>query len=130
MEVNMTEKNAVYFCEVCNNLVESLWDGDHDLECCGAQMKKLEPNTVDAAQEKHVPVIVRDGNQVTVKVGEAAHPMQADHYILFVEVVAGNKVYRHNFNEGDTAAEATFTVEEQDIYARAFCNLHGFWQSK
>jgi len=125
----MIEKNAVYYCEKCHNIVESLWNGDHDLECCGERMKKLEPNTVDAAQEKHVPVIVRDGNKVTVKVGEAAHPMQADHYILFVEVVAGDKVYRHNFNEGDTAAEATFTVEEQNITARAFCNLHGFWQS-
>ena len=125
----MIEKNAVYYCEKCNNIVESLWDGGHDLECCGEPMKKLEPNTVDAAQEKHVPVIVRNGTQVTVKVGEAAHPMQADHYILFVEVVAGDKVYRHNFKEGDTAAEATFTVEEQDISARAFCNLHGFWQS-
>ena len=125
----MTEKNAVYFCDKCNNIVESLWAGEHGVECCGEPMRKLEPNTVDAAQEKHVPVIVRDGNKVTVKVGEAAHPMQADHYILFVEVVAGDKVYRHNFKEGDTAAEATFTVEEQNIYARAFCNLHGFWQS-
>jgi len=126
----MVKKQAVYFCDDCNNIVESLWNGEHDLQCCGKNMRELVPNTVDAAQEKHVPVIVRDGNKVTVKVGEAPHPMGADHYILFVEVLAGDKVYRHDFKEGDTVAEATFLVEEQNIKARAFCNLHGFWESK
>ena len=125
----MIEKKAVYFCEKCNNVVESLWNGEHDISCCGESMKKLTPNTVDAAQEKHVPVIVRDGNKVTVKVGEVAHPMGADHYILFVELLAGNKVYRHDFTEVDTLAEAVFYVEEENVKARAFCNLHGFWES-
>lgn len=125
----MIAKKSVYYCEKCHNIVESLWDGDCDIKCCGQPMTELKPNTVDAAQEKHVPVIERDGNRVTVKVGEAPHPMGSDHYILFVEVVAADKVYRHDFREGDTVAEATFLVEEQDIKARAFCNLHGFWQS-
>jgi superoxide reductase len=125
----MVKKKSVYYCEKCHNIVEALWDGDHDVNCCGEPMVELKANTVDAAQEKHVPVIVRDGNKVTVKVGEAPHPMGADHYILFVEVVAGDKVYRHDFKEGDTVAEASFLVEEQEIKARAFCNLHGFWES-
>jgi len=125
----MIKKQAVYYCEGCKNVVESLWNGDHDLQCCGKPMVELKPNTVDAAQEKHVPVIERDGNKVTVKVGEAPHPMGADHYILFVEVLAGDKVYRHDFKEGDTVAEATFLIEEQNLKARAFCNLHGFWES-
>ncbi len=125
----MIKKKSVYYSEKCKNIVEALWDGDQGLSCCGEPMVELKANTVDAAQEKHVPVIERDGNRVTVKVGEAPHPMGADHYILFVEVVAGDKVYRHDFKEGDTVAEATFLIEEQDIKARAFCNLHGFWES-
>ena len=125
----MLKKRSVYFCEKSNAIVESLWNGDQDLECNGEKMKELVANTVDAAVEKHVPVIERDGNKVTVKVGEAAHPMGADHYILFVEVLAGDKTYRHDFKEGDTVAEATFLIEETDIKARAFCNLHGFWES-
>ena len=125
----MLKKKSVYYCNSCNNVVESLWDGGHDMQCCGENMVELKPNTVDAAQEKHVPVVVRDGNKVTVKVGEAPHPMGADHYILFVEVLAGDKVYRHDFKEGDTVAEATFLVEEQEVKDRAFCNLHGFWES-
>ncbi|MBU3916248.1 desulfoferrodoxin [bacterium] len=125
----MIEKKQVYKCDLCDNIVESLWDGKHDISCCGQVMKKLVPNTVDAAQEKHVPVIYRNGSKVTVKVGEVAHPMASDHYILFIEVLAGNKVYRKDFKVGDTIAEAVFTIEEQEIKARAFCNKHGFWES-
>lgn len=128
----MTEKKAVYKCNKCGNVVESMWAGGADLVCCGETMHKLEPNTTDAATEKHVPVIKRSGDSVTVKVGEAAHPMTAEHYILFVELITGDTVYRHDFKEGDTAAEATFLVasDEKDLKARAYCNKHGFWASK
>ncbi|MCP4750217.1 MAG: desulfoferrodoxin [Proteobacteria bacterium] len=125
----MSEKKAIYGCEKCGNVAESLWDGKTEISCCNQTMTKQVPNTVDAAQEKHVPVIVKNGNKVTVKVGDVAHPMTPDHYILFVEVLAGDKVYRHDFKEGDTVAEAVFLIEETDITARAYCNLHGFWQS-
>ncbi len=128
-EPQTIEKKAVYYCEHCHNIVEALWNGRPGITCCNHTMKKLEPNTVDAAQEKHVPAIQRDGNRVTVKVGEVAHPMESDHYILFVEVLAANKVYRQDFVEGDAVAEAVFLIEEQDVTARAFCNKHGFWQA-
>ena len=126
----MLEKSAVYKCDVCGNVVEGLWNGKPSVSCCGKPMTRMVPNTVDAAKEKHVPVILRDGNKVTVKVGEVAHPMTPEHYILFIEVLAGNKVYRHDFKEGDTVAEAHFLIEEKEITARAYCNLHGFWASK
>ena len=86
------------------------------------------PNTSDGAKEKHVPVIERNGNKVTVKIGSVAHPMTKEHYILFVELIAGDKVYRHDFKEGETYAETTFYVEENvPLIAREYCNLHGFW---
>ncbi len=126
----MIEKKEVYYCEKCGNIVESLWNGKPKISCCGQSMKKLDANKTDAAVEKHVPVIERNGSKVTVKVGENPHPMQNDHYILFIEVLAGDKVYRHDFKEGDPSAEAVFFIEEQEIKARAFCNLHGLWESK
>lgn len=127
----MVEKKQVYKCEECGNIVESLWDGKPGISCCGKEMVKLVPNTVDAAKEKHVPVVVREGNKVTVKVGEVAHPMAEEHYILFVELVAGDNVYRHDFKPGDGEAVATFLVEEGvDVVAREFCNKHGFWSGK
>ena len=128
----MAEKMDVYKCGLCGNIVEVLHGGAGELVCCGKPMDKLEENSVDAATEKHIPVIVRDGQKVTVKVGEVAHPMTPEHYILFVELVYGNTVLRHDFVEGDTVAEATFLVDESvtDLKARAFCNLHAFWASK
>jgi len=127
----MIEKKQVYKCDVCGNLVESLWEGAPDISCCGKPMRKLDPNTTDAAKEKHVPVIERNGNVVKVKVGSIPHPMEAKHYILFIELLVGDKVYRHDFNKSDTVAEATFLVDgNAPMVAREFCNLHGFWETK
>lgn len=128
----MSVKKSVYKCDLCGNVIEELWDGQTEPQCCGQEMTRMEPNTVDAAKEKHVPVIEREGTKVTVKVGEVAHPMTAEHYILFVEVLTGDDVYRHDFKVGDTEATATFLIDESktDLVARAYCNLHGFWASK
>ena len=125
----MIKKKAVYKCEICGNVVESVWDGKVPVHCCGKAMTELVANTVDASKEKHVPVIEKDGNKVTVKIGSVAHPMTNEHYILFIEVVDGDYVYRRDLKLGD-AAEATFTVQSEKVIARAFCNLHGFWQAE
>jgi len=124
------DKKGIYKCNECGNIVESLWNGKPEIFCCNKPMVQLIANTVEAAKEKHIPVIIRDGNRVTVKVGEVAHPMTPQHYILFIEVIAGDKVYRHDFKEKDEKAEAVFIIEEKDISARAFCNLHGLWATK
>jgi superoxide reductase len=128
----MSAKKDVYKCGLCGNLVTELWNGATEPQCCGQAMKKLEANTVDASKEKHVPVITRQGNLVTVKVGAAAHPMTPEHYILFIEVLAGNTVYRKDLVEKDTVAEATFLIDEKEtaLEARAYCNLHGFWAAR
>jgi superoxide reductase len=127
----MVQKQVVYKCEGCGVLVESLWNGGETLFCCGKEMKALTANTTDAAKEKHVPVIERNGNKVKVKVGSVAHPMTKEHYILFIELIAGNKLLRHELKEGDTVAEAEFLVDENvPVIAREFCNLHGLWATK
>ena len=60
----MTERLQVYKCEVCGNIVEVLHEGEGELVCCKQPMKLLVENTVDAAKEKHVPVVEKtaDGN--------------------------------------------------------------------
>ena len=127
----MIKKRSIYKCAKCGNIVESLWNGQPSLICCGEEMKELIPNTTDAAKEKHVPVIERSGTTVTVKVGSVPHPMTKEHYILFVELIAGDTILRHDFKEGDTIAQATFLVEENvPVTAREFCNLHGLWGTK
>ena len=128
----MINKKSVYKCQGCGAVVESLWNGNESLSCCGQEMKELVANTTDGAKEKHVPVIEREGNRVTVKVGEVPHPMTGEHYILFVELIAGDTVLRHDFKGGDAKAEATFIIDDENaqLTAREFCNLHGFWANK
>ena len=125
------EKKKLYLCAKCQNLVEGLWNGRPPLLCCGEPMTELEANTTEAAVEKHIPVIERDGDKVTVTVGSTVHPMSAEHYILFVEVIAGDKVYRQDFVEGDTNPSATFLIDPSEtLTARAYCNLHGLWATE
>ncbi|MBN2038305.1 MAG: desulfoferrodoxin [Chitinispirillaceae bacterium] len=128
----MIKKKSIYRCAKCGNVVESLWNGQPSLVCCNEEMKELLANTVDAAKEKHVPVIERNGTTVTVKVGSVPHPMTKEHYILCVELLYGDTVLRYDFKEGDTVAEATFLVPEDvvDLQAREYCNLHGLWANK
>ena len=91
-------------------------------------MTLLVENTTDAATEKHVPVIEKSANSITVKVGSVAHPMEEKHFIEFIEVMADVKLYRKFFKPGDKP-EATFEISADKIEARAFCNLHGLWKA-
>jgi len=75
----MAERLEVYKCEVCGNIVEVLHGGKGELVCCDKPMNRLVENTVDAAQEKHVPVIEKIEGGVKVKVGDVAHPMEEKH---------------------------------------------------
>jgi superoxide reductase len=124
----MAEKLQVYKCELCGNIVEVVHGGKGELVCCGQPMKLLVENTVDAAKEKHVPVIETTEEGYKVKVGSAAHPMEEKHYIEWIEVIADGKAYHQFLNPGD-APEASFKVEGNQVTAREHCNLHGLWKA-
>ncbi len=123
----MTVRLQVYKCEVCGNIVEVLHEGVGELVCCNQPMKLQEENTVDAAQEKHVPVVERTAEGVKVTVGSVAHPMEEKHYIEWVELLADGKAYRQFLKPGE-APEAVFKVEATEVVAREYCNLHGLWR--
>jgi superoxide reductase len=124
----MAEALEVYKCEACGNIVEVLHGGGGELVCCGAPMVLMTENTVDAAKEKHVPVIEKIEGGVKVKVGDVAHPMDEKHFIEWIEVIAGGKVYRASLKPGQ-APEAVFNIEADGVTARAYCNLHGLWKA-
>ena len=124
----MAKRLEVYKCGVCGNIIEVLHAGKGNLVCCGQPMKLLVENTVDAAKEKHVPVIEKFDGGVKVKVGEVAHPMEEKHWIEWVEIIADGKTYRQYLNPGDTP-EATFAVTADQITAREYCNIHGLWKA-
>ncbi len=124
----MAERYEIYKCNVCGNIVAVLHAGAGELVCCGSPMIKQAENTVDAAKEKHVPVIEAGDGVVTVKVGDVAHPMEEKHYIEWIEIVADGKSYYQFLSPGDTPA-ATFNVSAAQVTARAYCNLHGLWKA-
>lgn len=124
----MTQKMQIYKCEICGNIVEMLHEGEGELVCCGAPMKLFQENTVDAAKEKHVPVIEKKEGGFKVKVGSVAHPMEEKHYIEWIEAITEDgKIYRQFLKPGD-APEAVFKIDAGTIIAREYCNLHGLWK--
>ncbi|MBE0500378.1 MAG: desulfoferrodoxin [Desulfuromonadales bacterium] len=118
----------VYKCDICGNIVETVQGGKGSLVCCGEVMALLAENTVDAAKEKHVPVIERSSGTIKVKVGSVAHPMEEAHYIQWVEILADGKSYTQFLKPGD-APEATFKIDAKEVTAREYCNLHGHWKN-
>ncbi len=123
----MTARLQIYKCEVCGNIVEVLHEGAGALVCCGQPMKLYEENTVDAAVEKHVPVIEKIDGGFKVRIGSVPHPMEETHYIEWIEIVAGGKAYRRFLQPGG-APEAVFAIDAEQVTAREYCNMHGLWK--
>ncbi len=123
----MTKRLEIYKCELCGNMVEMVHEGKGDLVCCGQPMKLMEENTVDAAKEKHIPVVEKVESGFKVKVGSVAHPMEEKHYIEWIELIADGRAYRQFLNPGD-APDAVFRIEADKVTARAYCNIHTLWK--
>ncbi len=123
----MAERLQIYKCDKCGNIVEVLHGGEGELVCCGEPMKLFVENTVDAAKEKHVPVVEKAAGGIKVKVGSVPHPMEEKHYIEWVEIIVDGKAYREFLKPG-SAPEAVFDIKAEGVTAREYCNLHGLWK--
>jgi len=122
----MAEKLEVYKCEVCGNIVEVLHGGAGELVCCGQPMVRMVENTVDAAKEKHVPVVEKVSGGIKVKVGAVPHPMEEKHYIEWIETITKKGVSRKFLKPGDKP-ESFFKDVEGLEKTREYCNIHGLW---
>lgn len=93
----------------------------------GAQ--EITPNSVDAAVEKHTPVVTVSGSTVTVNVGSVAHPMTEEHLITTV-VLETQKGGQYKYLTHDENPIVHFEVSKDDhaVAAYAYCNLHGLWK--
>lgn len=118
-----------YKCAHCGKIIAVVKETGVPVMCCGQKMDELVPNTTDAAQEKHVPVIEVDGNIVTVTVGSVLHPMQLEHYIEWISLHTKEGNQRKELKPGD-APKAVFALVDGDEVesAYAYCNLHGLWK--
>jgi len=124
----MIVEKKFYRCKACGNILGAINDSGVTPVCCGQRMEVLTANTTDAATEKHIPVITRDGNKVAVKVGSVAHPMAEEHLIQWIILTQGSATERMVLAPG-AAPEAVFTVPDENAPVRAYeyCNLHGLW---
>ena len=126
----MTERNQVWKCEVCDNIVEIIKAGVGQLVCCGQPMDLLEVKYIESeGYEKHLPVVQKSGDTYTVKVGSVEHPMVDAHWIQWIALDTDGGVFRKYLSPGDKPI-ATFTTKDNVKQARELCNLHGHWATK
>lgn len=123
----MATRLEVYKCSLCGNIVEILNGADGELICCGQAMELLAEKAEDQGKEKHVPVIEKIDGGIKVTVGSIAHPMEEEHYIQWIELIADGRSCLKFLKPGD-APEATFSIEPCEVTAREHCSLHGLWK--
>ena len=126
----MCDNNKFYICEHCGNISGMFNDAGVPMMCCGQKMTKLEPGTVEASEEKHVPVVNVEGNTVEVNVGSVDHPMVEEHSILWVYLQTDRGGQRKCLEVG-SAPKVTFALyDETPVAVYAYCNLHGLWKTE
>lgn len=127
------QRNDIFKCDICGNIVSGRHGGSGELSCCGQPMTRMIPDTVEASREKHIPVATRGDGGVTVKVGSEPHPMTEAHYIEWIEIIAGDNNLVRYLNPG-VAPEAIFKCCGGGCNGapiiRAYCNLHGLWATQ
>jgi superoxide reductase len=100
------------------------------MACCGENMTELVPNTVEASAEKHLPVATVSGDSLSVKIGSAAHPMEAAHHIAFVYVETERGGQRKRLKIGEAPALTFSFSGDKPLAVFAYCNLHGLWKAE
>lgn len=126
----MTQRNELYKCEICGNIVEVTHASGGTLSCCGKPMTKQDEQSADSATEKHVPIMeaIEQGTRVTV--GSTEHPMTEEHYIEYIEIINGDYIQRKYLKPGDKPMAEFYVPYSDALQARSYCNLHNFWSSK
>ena len=125
----MKKDFKIYICRHCGNIIVKLENSGVPVVCCGEKMELLEPGVVDAATEKHIPVIEINGDLVIVKVGEVPHPMTPEHHISWIILVTETG-YEVKYLEQTSPAEATFKTDSKVLEVYEYCNLHGLWKKQ
>lgn len=107
-------------------------DGDVEIAINGQPAAELVAGSTDAATEKHVPAVTKEGDELKVQVGEVAHPMLDNHWItnIWVEYPDGT-VDKKTLKPGQ---EPTAVFDVKDVNGKVtvyeYCNLHGLWKKE
>ncbi|MBN2651446.1 MAG: desulfoferrodoxin [Spirochaetales bacterium] len=123
-------EKKVFMCKHCGNVVELMYDGKGQLICCGEPMILRASQTADPAGQKHVPLIEKVDGGYKVTVGSTLHPMEAEHYIMFIELDVDGVTSRKDLQPGDQPVAVFNVAHGKDVAAREYCNVHGMWRDK
>ena len=120
-----------FICKHCGNIITMVHDAKVPVVCCGEKMSELVPGSTDAATEKHVPVVEVNGNEVKVKVGSVAHPMEEKHFIQWIYLQTKEGVQsKHLKPHGNPETVFALTAGDKAVAAYEYCNLHGLWKKE
>ena len=125
----MKKRQVFFICDDCKNIVDIIEMKGVPIMCCGIKMTELEPNTVDASGEKHLPEVTVSGDKIKVQVGSVEHPMTDEHYISFIYVETEHGGQRKSLNPGDQPIVEFSFVNDKPIAVFEYCNLHGLWKT-
>lgn len=117
-----------YRCSHCGNIIAFLENKGVPVVCCGQKMDEIIPGSVDAAAEKHVPVIIIDGSTVTVCVGDVAHPMTEPHHIAWIVLETEHGFQKKDLDPTGEPCAVFSLADDKAVAAYAYCNLHGLWK--
>lgn len=119
-----------FICEHCGNIIEYIRESGVPVVCCGQKMTELIPGTSDGAVEKHVPVVVTEGDKVLVTVGTVEHPMVEAHYIQWITIETSKGIQRKKLEYTDKpTVEFRLADGEELVAVYEYCNLHGLWKA-
>ncbi len=125
------QKAEILSCPDCPVLLEVVNPCEKtscEIQCSGNTLSALEEKTADKSTEKHVPVVEKVDGGYKVTVGTTLHPMTDEHWIQWIELHAGKKLYRQYLDPGDEPI-AEFQLDYNgDVTAREHCNVHGLWK--
>ncbi len=122
-------ENKFYICEHCGNIIGKIRDKGVPVMCCGQKMTLLEPGTVEASHEKHIPVVTVENNVVKVAIGSVEHPMVEEHFIEWVYLLTDKGGQRKCLVPGEAPTVTFALADEKPVSVYAYCNLHGLWKA-
>ena len=113
-------------CPKCGATVEVVQDctcADCGFRCCNMPMVTIKPNSSEASFEKHLPVVEKHDQFISVKVN---HVMEEAHYITWIALYhEGGKIV-YELKPGNPAQVVFPYIKGSILYS--YCNLHGLWQ--
>lgn len=121
-------KEKFYHCPICGNKFAVIVDSGITPICCGQEMELINPNSVDASNEKHVPEVIVKDDVCHVEVGAVPHPMLKEHHIEWILVVTNKGRHRILLDETVPAVvDIPLAKGEKVLRVYEYCNLHGLW---